>query len=56
MPTRGPGGGGLNLIFLPEFLFILVRSQCKNLNSYDHPLWDFNNSGVKNKKKINYQK
>jgi hypothetical protein len=45
-PPRGPGGGGPNLIFLPEFLFILVRSPCKNLNSYDNPLWYFNNGGV----------
>jgi hypothetical protein len=42
---RGPGCGGLNLIFLPEFLFILVRSPCKNLNSNVNAIWDFNNGG-----------
>ena len=25
---------------VPEFLFILVRSPCKNLNSYDNPFWE----------------
>ena len=44
---RGPGGGGPNLIFLPHFLFIFVRSPSKNLNSYDNPLWNFNYGGKK---------
>jgi hypothetical protein len=34
----------------PEFLFILVRSPCKNLNSYDNPFWDFSNGGNNNTK------
>jgi hypothetical protein len=55
-PRKGPGGGGPNFIFLPEFLFILVRSPCKNLNSYDNPLWDFNNGGEKPRKRLIYQK
>jgi hypothetical protein len=49
--SRGPGGGGPNFIFLPEFLFILVRSPCKHLKSYNNPSWDFNNGGKKKKKK-----
>jgi hypothetical protein len=40
------------LIFLPEFLIILVRSPCKNLKPYDIPFWDFNNGGNKKKRKI----
>ena len=36
-----PWGAGPNFIFLPNFLFILVRSPFKNLNSYDNPLWGF---------------
>ena len=52
----GPsGGGGPNFIFLPEFLFILVRSPCKNLKPYDNPFCEFSNGGEKSKK-INYQK
>ena len=35
----GPGGGGPNFILFPEFLIILVRSPCRNLNSYDKPFW-----------------
>ena len=27
------------MIFLPEFLFILLRSPCKNLKPYDNPFW-----------------
>ena len=27
-------------LLLPEFLFILFRSPCKNLNSYDNPFWE----------------
>jgi hypothetical protein len=29
------------IIDLPEFLFILVRSLCKNLRHYDNPFWGF---------------
>jgi hypothetical protein len=47
----GPGGGGPNFIILTEFLFILVRSPCKNLKSYDNPFWDFNNGGKKRENK-----
>ena len=47
-------GGGLNIFFLPEFLFILVRSPCKNLKPYDNPFWEFSNGGKS--EKINYQK
>ena len=46
---------GPNFIFLPEFLFILVRSPCKNLKPYDNPFWGFeqryqeiNNNNKKN--------
>ena len=46
----GARGGGPNNFFLPEFLFILFRNPCKNLNSHDNPLWDFNNGGMKNNK------
>ena len=42
---QGARGWGSELFFLPEFLVILVRSQCKNLNSYDNPFWDFRNGG-----------
>ena len=40
--NRPPGGQGVGVrfFFLPEFLFILVRSPCKNLNSYDNPFWE----------------
>jgi hypothetical protein len=40
-PPRGPGGGGLNFICLPEFLFIIVRSPCKNLKPYNNPFCGF---------------
>ena len=46
----GPGGGGPNNFFLPEFLFILVRSPCKVSNSYDMPLLGFSNGGNKKRK------
>ena len=39
------GASGIYFIFLPEFLFIIVRSPFKNLNSFDNPFWDFNNGG-----------
>jgi hypothetical protein len=39
----GPECGGPIFIFLPECLFILVRSPCKNLKTCENPFWDFNN-------------
>jgi X-X-X-Leu-X-X-Gly heptad repeat protein len=41
LPPRGPGGGGPNFIFFPEFLLFLFRSPCKNLKSYNNPFWCF---------------
>jgi hypothetical protein len=38
-------------IFIYKFLFILVRTPCKNLNSYNKPFLDFNNGGKKTKRK-----
>ena len=46
----GMGGGSpffSSLIGI--FIFLWLRSQCKNLKSYDTPFWGFNN-GRKNKK------
>jgi hypothetical protein len=51
LSPRGPGSWGPNFIFLPEFLFILVRSPGKSLKPYDNPFWDFDNGGNKKKEK-----
>ena len=46
----GARGWGSEFIFSPEFLFLLVRSACKNLKPYINPFWDFNIGGMKKKK------
>ena len=43
----GGRGGPRNLIFIGILLFLLLRSPCKNLKSYDTPFRGFNN-GSKN--------
>ena len=50
-PKNRSSRWGSEFYFLPEFLFILVRKQCKNLKPYDTPFWNYNIGGKKNKKK-----
>ena len=44
-------GGPRNLIFIGILLTLLLRSPCKNLKSYDNPLWGKSREGKKKKKK-----
>ena len=40
-----------NLIFIGILQFLLLRSPCKNLKSYDNPLWGKGRGGNNKKKK-----
>ena len=50
----GGKGAPKNLIFIVILLFLLLRSPCQNLKSYDSPFWG--KSRGSNKKRKNYQK
>merc|ERR1711940_440403 len=43
----GCRGGPPNIFFIGFLIFLLVRSPCKNLKSYDTPLCHFSNGGNK---------
>ena len=47
----GPGGGGPNFIFVPEFLFFFLGAHAKNLNPTTTPSVDLNIGGKKRKEK-----
>ena len=48
---RGLGGGPQNIFFIGIFIFLWLRSPCKNLKSYDTPLCHFSNGGNNNNNK-----
>jgi hypothetical protein len=45
------GGVFYYLFFIGILLFLLVRTQCKNLKSYDNPFWGKSEEGKKKKKR-----